>query len=160
MKGINLVLNFISDEEEAELIHNISPTKKRKGIGRSSIQRYGTPVYSNNVVSKTIPEWLYKYNTKLYDEGLLRTIPQHTTINLYLPGDDIKPHIDNKESGDIITILSLLSDAEMIISNEDLVKPIFLPRKSLIQLALDARWNYKHSIKPVKEKRYSIVFRD
>jgi len=151
---------FISPEEERFVLSKI-PTSEVKGVRhRNAIWRYGTKIYSNGVVSKEIPVEFWYFANKIYCAGLLPAIPTHITINEYLPGNTIAPHIDKPESGEVITVLSLLSEAEMVLSNGEEKKTLLLPPRSLLQLSGDERWVWKHSILPLNNKRYSIVFRD
>lgn len=159
IQSLNLVLDFISSEEELEIVSNI-PESKTQRNRRSAINRYGSIVYRNFITSDIIPEWLLKPAIKLVEQKLLDHLPKHVTINTYYPGNFISAHIDNKESGEIITVLSLLSTAEMILSKGKEKQSIILPSKSLLQLKDDARWEWEHSILPVKDLRYSIVYRD
>lgn len=157
---VNIVLDFISLEEEQYLLNHIQISKKRTGKGRTSIQRYGAITYDNYKVSKVVPQWLQDISYKIVDKDFLKVIPNHVTVNFYDIGTGILPHIDNKESGEIITVLSLLSDTHMILSKDNKTETIFLPRRSLLQLKNEYRWKWKHSIDKVKEPRYSLVFRN
>lgn len=161
--GIDLVQNFISEKEELALISKITPNRVRiinKNNRRSSIQRYGTKIYSNNNTIETLPSWGVELGDKLKELSYLENSPKHITVNTYKPGDSILPHIDKEESGPIITVLSLLSDAEMVLSKDDKKITILLPKRSLLQLTGEFRYNWYHEILPVKSLRYSIVFRD
>lgn len=159
--GLLLIENFISKSEEKDIVSNIPPTIDLNKNTRNSIRRYGSNVpYKNQIESSDIPQYLGKLCVKIFEKGLLQIVPNSVSINEYLVGNSIAPHIDSPESGEVITIISLLSDANMVFSKNDIEQKIIIPARSLIQLRDEVRYNWKHSILPVKSKRYSIVFRN
>lgn len=160
-RGLVIVENFLTSYEELELVNNIPETPQISKQNRNSIRRYGSNIpYKNQIVSTTIPDYLDKLCQKIVDEEYLPVKPNSVSINEYLIGNSIAPHIDSKESGEIITIISLLSDADMMFSLNDIHYIVHIPARSLMQLKNEIRYNWKHSILPVQAKRYSIVFRN
>jgi alkylated DNA repair dioxygenase AlkB len=162
VNGIRLLEDFITDSQESVLVAHLSREKDRSmtsGEGLYQV-RYGTSVYSKKLASERIPDYLVEYCDLLHDKGLLDHKPRHVTINTYERGSVIGPHIDKPDCGIIITILSLASDAVMIMSKDDLREEVLLRRRSLIQLTGEARFVWKHEISPVTSLRYSLVFRD
>jgi alkylated DNA repair dioxygenase AlkB len=159
--GLNLYANFISLKEEKEILSNIEPsTKINKGSDRNSIRRYGSNVpYKNQMESKGIPDFLETLCYKLVNEGYLPEKPDSVSINEYCIGNRIAAHIDSLASGEIISVLSLLSDATMVFSNDFQDFTLNIPRLSLVQMRNEIRYKWKHAILPVSNKRYSIVFR-
>jgi alkylated DNA repair dioxygenase AlkB len=82
-------------------------------------------------------------------------------INEYLPNQGISPHTDHERFfGDVICSLSLGSDTVMDFekssndsnnnasnsNNDVVVRPIYLPRRSLVILQGESRYKWKHSI--------------
>jgi hypothetical protein len=59
----------------------------------------------------------------------------------------------------LITILSLLSDAKLILTYGTKRENILLPSRSVIQLKGIYRTHWKHSIEKIEHKRISVVFR-
>jgi alkylated DNA repair dioxygenase AlkB len=161
VSGLKFVEDFITREEEELIVSKlpVSPKKSRKS-GRSSIWRYGAKVYGNKVVSANLPEYLNFLLDRLVEHKYLKSRPDHITINEYQKGDSISAHIDNEQSGPIISIVSLLSDANMVLTKTPDKTNILIPSKSLLQLSGESRWDWKHAILPVPNLRYSIVFRD
>jgi alkylated DNA repair dioxygenase AlkB len=160
-KGLVLCTEFLDISEELEIESHIPKTPKINQNTRNSIKRYGSNVpYKNQIESTTIPQYLESLSTKIVERGLLLSKPNSISINEYLPGNSIAPHIDSLESGQIITIISLLSDAIMVFSKNDEQYKITIPSRSIMQLKDEIRFEWKHSIEPVKLKRYSIVFRN
>lgn len=130
-------------------------SKSKRISERNYVMRFGSDIpYPGNIISKIIPPVL-TIPVSLYISF------NSVTINEYLPGGGILPHIDKKEGGEEIHILSLLSDCEIVFSKigeED--KRILLPRNSLFSFRKDLRYKWKHSIPSVTERRLSVVYRD
>jgi alkylated DNA repair dioxygenase AlkB len=150
-------LNILSIEEEIDLLDKLSNEQGIKTNSRTLI-RYGNSVYSNDKLDP-IPEYLLDLSNKLINKKVLDALPEDITINTYYPGDSIPAHIDKIEAGPVITILSLLSDATLILTYGSKKEKILLPSRSVIQLKGVYRTHWKHSIEKLKDKRISIVFR-
>lgn len=159
--GFSIIYDFITPDQETELIKNFKVSSFKKNTkSRNSIQRFGSNVpYKGSLVSKTIPEYFNFLLDKLIDQSLVAVKPESVTINEYLAGQGITPHIDSKGSGEVITVLSLLSSAEMVLSNKKLQHTVELPPRCLCQMRDEIRHIWQHSVKPVASTRYSIVFR-
>jgi alkylated DNA repair dioxygenase AlkB len=160
--GLKLITDFISEEEEKVILSNLAPPRKttKSNLLRNSIKRYGSSLpYETNMVSDIIPNYLDKISQKIVECGYLEIKPNSVSINEYLKGNSIAPHIDTKTSGEVISILSLLSDATMVFTKENETFSIKLPIRSLVQMRGEIRYDWKHSVPPVKDTRYSIVFR-
>lgn len=158
--GLYLTLDFITLEEEQELLSHIEPTNIKKTKSRNSILRYGSNLpYKSNVVSKTIPVYFDVLLKKLVVGEFVAKRPESVTVNEYKAGQEITAHIDSQLSGDVITILSLLSDATMVFAYQKEKKFVTLPARSLIQMKREIRYDWTHAILPVESLRYSLVFR-
>lgn len=167
--GLVLIPEFITMDEEKELLTHVvsnvatmpprpAPNIKRKG--RNRIQRFGSSApYKSNVVSKTTPAFFDFILDRLVEQKLVNKRPESTTINEYLAGQVIEPHIDSKASGEVVTVLCLLSEATMTFALGSDKESIILPPRSLVQLKNDLRHKWTHSIEPVPSLRYSVVFR-
>ena len=158
--GLKVIKDFITSEEESAILSNIK-TGKRKSTGeRNNILRYGSNLpYKSSIVSHVVPDFLDIISDKLVSSGHLPIKPNSVTINEYLTGQFISPHIDSLTSGPIISIIGLMGSASMKFS---LLKNNFIlefPPRCLVQMSDEIRYKWKHSILPVKENRYSMVFR-
>ncbi len=158
--GFTIIEDFITIEEELMLMQHIKPSPVRSTLARNSIQRFGSSVpYKGNIISKEIPNHFIFLIDRLMERNLLPVRPDSVSINEYLPNQSISPHIDSQSSGEIISVLSLLSPATMVFSKgKEQMECNLLPR-GLSQMKGVIRKEWMHSIKPVKDKRYSIVFR-
>jgi alkylated DNA repair dioxygenase AlkB len=152
-------LNVISVKEETELLNAlVEAENKGTEINNRIGIRYGNSIYSN-IKLEPIPKYLLDLCYKLIDKKILDVLPEDVSINIYYPGNKMVPHIDKIDAGPIITILSLLSDANLILSNGSKKEIVLLPSRSVVQLKDKYRTHWKHSIEKVNDKRISIVFR-
>jgi alkylated DNA repair dioxygenase AlkB len=162
MNKPDLILDVISKEEEQELLSELNKEDTHivsNKYDRSGLIRYGDSADSSYVKSEVIPEYLINLSNKLVEQKILDELPASITINVYDEGYSISPHIDRIEYGPVVTILSILSDAELVLLNNSKKININLPSRSVIQLKGEYRNIWKHAILPVKAKRISIVFR-
>jgi alkylated DNA repair dioxygenase AlkB len=162
MNKPDLILDVISKEEEQELLSELNKENidiVSNKYDRSGLIRYGDSADSSYVKSEVIPKYLIDLSNKLVEQKILDELPASITINVYDKGYSISPHIDRIEYGPVVTILSILSDAELVLLNNSKKINISLPPRSVIQLKGEYRNIWKHSILPVKAKRISIVFR-
>ena len=163
--GLTLLLEFISPEEEQQLLAGIAQTY-RPSIGitsakyRNSIHRFGVgDIYKDNLISSIIPAYFAPAINKLIAEKLIAGQPDAVTVNEYLAGQMIHPHIDAIVAGPVITVLSLLSPAVMVFTRGDERFEVGLPPRSLVQMREIIRTDWYHAILSVEATRYSIVFR-
>lgn len=160
--GLYIFPDFITEQEEAAIVACIKPKDpaSKPVAGRNRIERYGsTEPYNNYMESRSIPDFLNTISDKMLERGLVKSRPLSVTINEYYPGQKIGDHVDSKKSGDVITILCLLSAAEMVFKKEGEGFAVTLPPRALVQLKDEIRWDWTHGIPVINEKRYSIVFR-
>jgi alkylated DNA repair dioxygenase AlkB len=160
MSTLNPILDVITSDEEEQLLYNVEKENIEKYVANGRyIVRYGNSIYANYIKSKTIPDYLIKLSEKLIAAGILDEMPASITINLYKPGCFIPPHIDDLNAGPVITILSIGSDAELVLTHGGESKSVLLPTKSVFQLKDEYRTIWMHSVPKVKKRRISIVFR-
>jgi alkylated DNA repair dioxygenase AlkB len=161
--GLTLYADFITPEEETVLLDKLNSTYRKKSTAptaRASIQRFGSKApYNSFVQSKYIPDYLESYSQRLLDNNLLPARPDSVSVNEYDEGQTIQPHVDNKNSGAVITVLSLESPAVMRFQYERDKFDVELPARCLVQLREEIREKWLHSILPVPGHRYSVVFR-
>ena len=152
-------LDVISVEEETELLNAlVEAENKGTEINNRIAIRYGNSIYGNTEL-EPIPKYLFDLCNKLIDKKILDVLPEDVSINIYYPGNKMVPHIDKLDAGPVITILSLLSDTNLILSYGAKKEIVLLPSRSVVQLKDKYRTHWKHSIEKIKDKRISIVFR-
>lgn len=172
-KGVFLVENFISEEEEKSLLETIYEQDWNTELERRT-QHYGARyVYSSRTLStdgvKPIPKWLKNIVKKV--TPYFRKKPDQIIINEYTPGQGIASHTDHKSYfGPVVGSLSLGSYTQMNLSARNYSKVLGLHRRSLLILSGYGRSVLKHGIvgrthdvvedKHVPRKtRVSITFR-
>lgn len=147
-----LIEDFITNAEEQYILNvvgfsendeNSSDLKHRK------VKHYGYEFkYSNNNVDLNDPidripkelDFLWE-RLKLYSDRVsIDFTPDQLTINHYLPGQGIPPHVDTHSAfEDGIFSLSLQSSVVMEFKNENSAYNVVLPRKSLCAMFGESR---------------------
>ena len=167
--GLEIYEDFISDNEHSLLTEELASEFIKHGLNapgpgymnRNQVIRYGDiSMCENNHAGTIFPINTDQISNKLVDSGILKYKPDTVNINEYLKGNLIRPHIDRVASGPIVTILSLKSPAKMIFTNGKKTFDLILLPRMLIQMKNVIRWYWHHSIEPVEDIRYSIVFRN
>ena len=153
------ILNVISIEEELALLESLAKAEKDSKVSNDrTLVRYGNSIYGNEELDP-IPDYLLDLCHRLIDQKILDALPEDVTVNTYYPGNKMVAHIDRVDAGPVITVLSLLSDAKLILTYGTKREVITLPSRSVIQLKGIYRTHWKHSIERLEHKRISIVFR-
>lgn len=146
--------NYITKDKERQILSVIPPFEKTEDTEyRNRVFRYGSRFpYASFFVSEDIPEVFKSIGIENFDS---------ITINEYDKNQSIKYHIDNKNAGDKIVVLSILGNAEIKFRNpkdNQLIQSIIVEPLSLYIMDGDFRWIYEHSA-IAQELRYSVVFR-
>lgn len=160
--GLTIIEDFITLDEEFMILEIIEDKNiiEAKNRSRNSIKRYGSSApYPSSVVSETIPDHLMSLVLKIQEQNITSSIIDSVSINEYLAGQEITPHIDSKKSGKTIVVLSLMSNAQMKFEHKKDSFICDIKNRSLVVMKNEIRDKWMHSILPVKKKRYSIVFR-
>ena len=171
--GLELVIDFITIEEEQRLLESIEQEEWNTSISRRT-QHYGF-LYDYTTKgaaqkTKSLPEWSVYVIDRLMERGFLTERPDQMIVNEYLPGKGIAPHVDNtKWFADGIVSISLESEVVMDFSkNNDpsVQKELVLPQRSALILHSDARYDWRHGIAARKTdhgkqrgRRVSMTFR-
>ncbi|CAG9533274.1 unnamed protein product [Cercopithifilaria johnstoni] len=171
-----VIPNFVTEREEASLLDEINPHMKRMRYEKShwddAIHLYREREQLNwRKENETILDRIRKYSFKEEDKQLLLV----HILDLHEDGV-IKPHIDSvRYCGDVITGLSLLSDAVMRLRHKEqkdqLIVDLFLQRRCLYRMGGFSRYEFYHEVlgkaesyfmgMPVlRSRRISLVCRD
>lgn len=173
-----LLENFISEEEETELLNTIDSNLWSSELKRR-VQHYGYRYdYKAKVIEASmqlgeVPSWLTDLNLKIDQQTKQENQLDQFIINEYLPGQGISAHIDCVPCfGNTIFSLSLGSGCNMVFTDPKTKEKIsyYLPQRSLLVLKDELRYEWKHEIKAVKSdlvnaakiprgRRVSITFR-
>lgn len=155
-EGLRVIENFITKDEENELLRNIYQHEWSDVLKRR-VQQYGYEYnYTKKDSSKIIeplPEYTQNVCSKMiqYFEG---QYPQQLIINEYTPGQGISPHVDAKIFGDTIISLSLGSICEFVFEYDEDKYKIFLTPRTLVVMSGESRHKWKHSI-PCRKTDYN-----
>lgn len=155
MKGLQVIKEAISQEEEEKLISSIDKNEWDNRYKRRT-QYYGYDYhYRTRGLTKldTIP-------TEFIPSSVASHIsPDAIIINEYYDGQGITPHTDAMCWGNRIVILSLGADTTMKFSADLLSIDVTLPRRSLLILEDKPRYKLKHSIDHKGDRRVSLTYR-
>lgn len=154
--------NFITEADELELAESIKkalgklPEKKREG--RNRILRMGWDYEKPEKWLGSPPSWIGR--ALFAPTDVFGFEWNSITLNEYLRGQRIAPHIDSPAFGDV-AILSLLADVTMrFTSPVGEMRDFLLPRRSLAVMSGELRHKWKHETLPLESDiRYSIVYR-
>lgn len=169
MKGLTLIENIVTEEDEDFLLKKIYEQKWNTDLSRKTQHygfKYGYGRQATSSIEPTIPipDWLQGIRDEVHPEA------NQAIINHYLPGQGIASHIDNFKFGEKVVSVSLKSGICMDIENEDSTESLYLKPRSCLILEDEARWKFKHGItkrrsdivdgKSIKRgERISITFR-
>lgn len=148
MKGFLFIEGLISPDREEELAEKVSREFDRHGAdananGRTRAVRFGLSR------PRPIPSWLSDLDAWLCSLDIPSDRASQITLNEYLPGAHIVPHVDPQRE---TTVISLLADAILVVGRQRFE----IPRRSTYWLGGKAH-ELQHEVLPVLERRLSIV---
>ena len=185
--GLYLLEDFLTEKEEEELMLEIDACNNWETRLKRRVMHFGqrfdyftrkideTNLFESSS-SSSFPSFLLRIVEKMQNNNhiKLETIPNQCTINEYLIGQGIAPHVDTHSPfhNQIISI-SLGSGTTMVLKNvlnEQLVYHLYIPARSLLLLSNEARFGYSHGIPSrksdyiqqqtvIRSKRVSLTFR-
>lgn len=177
ISGLKLYTDFISEEEEKELLRLIDLQEWNTSLSRRT-QHYSYEYDYTNKTALTkaeydIPAWCDFLIDRLISKNLLKVKPDQLIVNEYLAGQGIFPHTDNTKSfADGIVSISLNSGILMdfLKSSSNESREIYLQPRSAIVMTGDCRYNWRHGIakrkfdkvngvKVARQRRVSLTFR-
>jgi len=146
--------NFITEEQEREIL-SVIPSNADMNLDpllckRFRFGKYVHP-YNTHYVSEIIPDIFNNLNIDLDFNSI--------TINEFEKNHIIPFHVDPKDAGEKIYVLSLCGRSEITFrDSKGNTKSFNIEPKSLYIMSGDLRYNWQHSAKAL-ERRLSIVFR-
>jgi alkylated DNA repair dioxygenase AlkB len=163
INGLQYLPNFVSKQEHDFLLSSIDKEPWLDDLKRR-VQHYGYKYdykfhrINHSMKIAELPEWLSKFATRLYEQGVFSEVPDQVIVNEYLPGQGITNHIDCPPCfSDTVASLSLGSQCVMNFTNKDNeseIIPFLLDKSSMVVLKEDARYCWMHGIKMVKTDNY------
>ena len=172
--GLTYVKDFITEDEEDELVATIDRCDWRSDIKRR-VQHYGWRYdYKARKVDPSmylgpLPDWAGKLVQRLTEKGLVRQPPDQVIVNEYIAAQGIRPHADSPSFADGIATISLLESWEMVFREKNAKRKIsqVLERRSVAIMNGDARYRWTHEIpnrktepgRVKRRRRISLTFR-
>jgi DNA oxidative demethylase len=172
VEGLTYVEDFVTPEEERELLDLIEPLdfstiEMRGQVARRRVRHFGLGYdYDRGELAPVEPlpeglEWLRQRAAALIErapEDLVQIL-----VSRYPEGAGIGWHRDAPMFGSRIVGVSLRAPARMrfqrTVKGEREVAAVELAPRSAYVLSGKARWSWQHSIPAGKELRYSVTFR-
>ncbi|KAJ0022169.1 hypothetical protein NQD34_009659 [Periophthalmus magnuspinnatus] len=164
-EGLTVVNDFVSPEEEAQLLASIDWSSicdqdtAQKALKHRKVKHYGYEFqYDNNNVDKDkpLPAGLPKECMPLLERcmkhGYISVMPDQLTVNQYESGQGIPPHVDTHSAfEDTIMSLSLGAQTVMEFRHPDgRLVAVVLPLRSLLVMKGESRYLWTHGITPRK----------
>lgn len=154
--GLTLIENFITKKQEETLLKTLnwdecesvtSLQLKHRQVKHFGYEfEYGTNIVNPDDPIAPIPQD-YEFLQTLFNKHNHKYKYDQLTINKYLPGQGIPPHIDTHSVfEDTILSLSLGSACIMNFKKEDQNINVFLPARSLLIMTGEARYAWTHGI--------------
>ncbi|KAL5285706.1 ALKBH8.2 family protein [Megaselia abdita] len=158
--GLVILKDFVDGEEEILLLKSVefSENEENQTLKHRSVKHFGyefmygtNNVDPENPLDKKIPkecDFLWK---RLKEKSLPMEweFPDQMTVNEYLPGQGIPPHVDTHSAFlDPIVSLSLQSDIVMEFRKGNMKAEILVPKRSLLLMTGEARYDWTHGITP------------
>lgn len=152
--GIAYLPDFISPEEEAELVHHLDAGNWSNEL-RRRVQHFGYryDYKARRVTPEShlgpLPGWIAPLARRLMSDEHFTNTPDQVIANEYLPGQGISKHVDCEPCfGPVIASLSLLSPCEMVFRRLDgsARASILLEPRSLVILSGEGRYDWTHEI--------------
>uniref|UniRef100_A0A671TEJ1 AlkB homolog 8, tRNA methyltransferase n=1 Tax=Sparus aurata TaxID=8175 RepID=A0A671TEJ1_SPAAU len=164
-EGLVLVEDFVSPEEEAQLLAAIDWSSAndditaQKALKHRRVKHYGFEFrYDNNNVDKDkplpagIPQECLPALELCVRNKHINIMPDQLTVNQYESGQGIPPHVDTHSAfEDTIMSLSLGAQTVMEFRHPDgRLVPVVLPGRSLLVMKGESRYLWTHGITPRK----------
>ncbi|MBA4191114.1 MAG: alpha-ketoglutarate-dependent dioxygenase AlkB [Planctomycetaceae bacterium] len=176
--GLKYVADYVLGPAETLLLAAVEAEPWLTALKRR-VQHYGFRYdYTARKVDPTmylgpLPVWAQPLAARLVADGHMLAAPDQLIVNEYEPGQGINAHVDCVPCfGPVVCSITLGSQCVMEMSSveADEVEPLLLGRGSLLVLAEDARYKWRHGIRGRKadtfggqvfprSRRVSLTFR-
>lgn len=153
VRGLNLVRDYIDSRLEQRLLDWIDRRPWSDALKRR-VQHHGYRYsYSKKTLNSggrlgPLPELLSKLGDGLVRAGHMDRQSEQVIVNEYQPGQGISPHVDRPDQfGAVVCSLSLGAAIDMEFLKDAEKMSLRLPSRSLLVLADDARYLWRHAIR-------------
>jgi len=165
--GLTYEDNVLTIQQEQQIVNYIDQQPWNTSLKRRTQHYSYEYVYTSRTAAKPttplggpikqIGDWL---NT----EGIIPLMPAQCIVNEYLKTQGISKHTDAKSFGPTIVSISLLQPCTMTFTKGSDVVDLCLQPRSMLVLSGEARYVWKHEIKPINHvsddyRRLSLTFR-
>lgn len=184
-EGLIILKDFVTEQEETLLLECIKTDEEEQNLKHRSVKHFGfeflygtNNVDPENPLDRKIPQecdFLWE-RLKGEDIPMEWDCPDQMTVNEYMSGQGIPPHVDTHSAFlDPIVSLSLQSDIVMEFKKGHLKADVLVPRRSLLLMTGESRYDWTHGITPrhidviltenktlttaIRSKRTSFTFR-
>ncbi len=151
--GLKLVRDYIDSSLELRLLDWIDRQPWSDALKRR-VQHYGYRYsYSKKTLNEggslgPLPELLFQLGEGLVRSGHMDRQSEQVIVNEYQPGQGISPHVDRPDQfGAVVCSLSLGAAIDMEFLKDTHKIALRLPARSLLVLADDARYLWRHAIR-------------
>ena len=179
ISGLKYVAGYIIDSYEAKLLDAVDAEPWRGDLKRR-VQHYGYRYdYTLRKVEPSmylgpLPAWAQLLAAQMVADGHMPTTPDQLIVNEYEPGQGINAHVDCVPCfGPVVCSITLGSQCVMELSPVEGgdTQPVLLERGSLLVLAGDSRYKWRHGIpgrktdtvgmqEVARGRRVSLTFRN
>jgi alkylated DNA repair dioxygenase AlkB len=173
--GFKLLNNYVSKEEERELLARVDQNQWQSDFRRRT-QQYGLGYSAEHgqkpVWLRDFPDWLMPLAMRVGVDAEFERFPENCVINEYIPPLGIGPHRDYPAFGPTVACVSLGSDIVMDFTEpEDKLRvAIHVRARSFWVITGAARYKWRHGIasrltdvidgeRRPRGRRVSITFR-
>ncbi|ORZ02462.1 hypothetical protein BCR43DRAFT_431508 [Syncephalastrum racemosum] len=161
IQGLCVIEDFCTPQEEEHLVSTVDKLDwTGLGVGPNPEMKRRTQQYGHlfsyryrhvKVMQELgpLPDFATPLVARIMEHNLMPNQPNHLLVNEYNLGQGIMPHTDApKLFGPAILSLSLASPCTMKFTHAENGHEIdvLLPRRSMVVMTSDARYQYKHSI--------------
>ena len=160
--GLDYLAGFVADLEEARLLAAVDAAPWLPDLKRR-VQHYGYRYdYKARRVDPSmflgpLPSWAQPLAARLVADGRMAAAPDQLIVNEYEPGQGITAHVDCVPCfGPVVCSVTLGSPCVMELSaaDGDRAESLLLERGSLLVLAGEARYRWRHAIPGRKSDKF------
>lgn len=168
INGLKVYFDFITKEEERDLLNNIDKNKWLSDLKRR-VQHFGYKYdYKARRIDKTsyigeIPNWMTILCSRLQEQKIIAFNPDQAIINEYVDDQGIASHIDCEPCfGDTIISISLGGQCimnfqkEMNTKDQDKI-PLMITPRTLLVMTGESRYNWYHGIPSRKSDKFNEI---